>query len=43
MADITKLEKRLGGKIHADAIIGRIVRNAVWVDMGETNMRQCRG
>lgn len=26
-----------------DAIMDRIVHNAVWVDMGETNMRQRRG
>ena len=34
---------RLGGGVHADAIMGRIVHNAVWVDMGEANMRQSRG
>lgn len=34
---------RLGGGVHADAIMDRIVHNAVWVDMGETNMRQRRG
>lgn len=31
---------RLGGGVHADAIMDRIVHNATWVDMGETNMRQ---
>ena len=31
---------RLGGGVHADAIMDRIVHNAVWVDMGEANMRQ---
>lgn len=34
---------RLGGEVHADAIMDRIVHNAVWVDMGEANMRQRRG
>lgn len=34
---------RLGGGVHADAIMNRIVHNAVWVDMGEANMRQRRG
>ena len=32
-----------GGGVHADAIMGRIVHNATWVDMGEANMRQRRG
>ena len=35
--------QRLGGGVHADAIMDRIVHNAVWVDMGEANMRQRRG
>ena len=34
---------RLGCGVHADAIVDRIVHNAVWVDMGEANMRQRRG
>lgn len=34
---------RLGGGVHADAIMDRIVHNAVWADMGEANMRQRRG
>ena len=34
---------RLGSGVHADAIMDRIVHNAVWVDMGEANMRQRRG
>lgn len=33
---------RLGGDVHADAIMDRIVHNATWVDMGDTNMRQRR-
>lgn len=33
---------RLGGGVHADAITDRIVHNATWVDMGDTNMRQRR-
>lgn len=32
---------RLGGGVHADALMDRIVHGAAWVDMGETNMR-CR-
>ena len=35
-------QSRLGGGVHADAIMDRIVHNAVWVDMGEANMRQRR-
>lgn len=31
---------RLGGGVHADAIMDRIVHNAVWVEMGDMNMRQ---
>ena len=34
---------RLGGGVHADAITGRIVHNAVWVEMGETDTRQRLG
>ena len=34
---------RLGGGVHADAIMDGIVHNAVWVDMGEANMRLRRG
>lgn len=34
---------RLGGGVHADAIVDRIVHSAVWFDMGEANMRQRRG
>ncbi|MBR0405308.1 MAG: ATP-binding protein [Eggerthellaceae bacterium] len=30
---------RLGGGAHADAIMDRIVHNAVWIDSGEVNMR----
>lgn len=30
---------RLGGGVHADAIMDRIVHNAVWVETGEVNMR----
>lgn len=36
-------QPRLSGAVHADAIMDRIVHNAVWVDMGEADMRQCRG
>lgn len=31
---------RLGGSVHADAIMDRIVHNAVWLYMGEGNMRE---
>lgn len=34
---------RLGGGVHADAIMDSIMYNADWVDMGEANMRQRRG
>lgn len=34
---------RLGGGVHSDAIVDRIVHSAVWFDMGEANMRQRRG
>lgn len=30
---------RLGGGIHADGIMDRIVHNTSWVEMGEVNMR----
>lgn len=35
-------QPRLGGGVHAGAIIDRIARNAVWLDMEETNMRERR-
>jgi len=31
---------RLGGGIHADAIMDRIVHNAVWLETGDLNMRE---
>ncbi|MDN0055216.1 ATP-binding protein [Collinsella ihumii] len=31
---------RLGGGVHADAIMDRIVHDAAWVNMGEMNMRR---
>lgn len=31
---------RLGGGIHADAIMDRIVHNAVWIYAGTLNMRE---
>lgn len=31
---------RLGGGVHADAIMDRIVHNTAWVEMGELNMRK---
>ncbi len=30
---------RLGGGIHADSIMDRIVHNAVWIETGSMNMR----
>ena len=34
---------RLGGGVHADAIMDRIVHGAAWVNMGEMNMRRKLG
>ena len=34
---------RLGGGVHADAIMDRIVHGAAWVGMGEMNMRRRLG
>ena len=31
---------RLGGGVHADAIMDRIVHNAVWIEAGNINMRE---
>ena len=31
---------RLGGGVHADAMMDRIVHNAVWIFTGNLNMRQ---
>lgn len=31
---------RLGGGVHADAILDRIVHNAVWIETGDMNMRE---
>lgn len=31
---------RLGGGVHADAIMDRIVHNAIWVETGTMNMRE---
>lgn len=31
---------RLGGGVHADAIMDRIVHNAVWIETGKMNMRE---
>ncbi len=31
---------RLGGGVHADAIIDRIVRNSARLEMGDMNVRQ---
>jgi DNA replication protein DnaC len=32
--------QRLGGDVHADAIMDRIVHRAVWIETGEANMRE---
>ncbi|MDW7663246.1 MAG: ATP-binding protein, partial [Bacillota bacterium] len=32
--------QRLGGGVHADAIMDRIVHNAAWIYSGDINMRQ---
>ncbi|MGP9615320.1 MULTISPECIES: ATP-binding protein [unclassified Brachybacterium] len=31
---------RLGGGVHADAIMDRIVHNTIWIDTGNRNMRE---
>lgn len=31
---------RLGGGVHADAIMDRIVHGAAWLETGEVNMRE---
>ncbi|MEX5263044.1 hypothetical protein RF640_03305 [Kocuria sp. CPCC 205231] len=31
---------RLGGGVHADAIMDRIVHNTIWIDTGTHNMRE---
>ena len=31
---------RLGGGVHADAIMDRIVHNTIWIDTGTRNMRE---
>lgn len=31
---------RLGGGVHADAIMDRIIHNAIWVETGDLNMRE---
>ena len=31
---------RLGGGKNAEAVMDRIVHNAIWVEMGEINMRE---
>ena len=31
---------RLGGGVNAEAVMDRIVHNAIWVEMGEINMRE---
>ena len=33
-------QPRLAGGVHADAIMDRIVHNAVWLEMGDMYMRQ---
>lgn len=35
--------ERLGGNVHADAMMDRIVHNTVWVFAGNTNMRKFYG
>lgn len=32
--------KRLGSNVHAEAIMDRIVHNAIWVETGKANMRE---
>ncbi len=35
--------ERLGGDVHADAMMDRIVHNNIWVDAGNKNMRKFFG
>ncbi len=32
--------QRLGGGVHADAIMDRIVHNTIWIETGSTNVRE---
>ena len=32
--------QRLGGGVHADAIMDRIVHNTGWIETGDVNMRE---
>ncbi|MBD3752565.1 MAG: ATP-binding protein, partial [Micrococcales bacterium] len=32
--------QRLGGGVHADAIMDRIVHNTLWIETGDVNMRE---
>ena len=32
--------QRLGSGVHADAIMDRIVHNTIWIETGNTNMRE---
>jgi len=32
--------QRLGSGVHADAIMDRIIHNAIWVETGNYNMRE---
>ena len=32
--------QRLGGDVHADAIMDRIVHRTIWVETGDANMRE---
>lgn len=32
--------QRLGGSVHADAIMDRIVHSAIWIETGSMNMRE---
>lgn len=34
---------RLGGGLHAEAIMDRIVRGTVWLETGDVNMRDIYG
>ncbi len=34
---------RLGGEVHAEAIMDRIVHGTVWLEMGDVNMRDTYG
>ena len=37
---VDERHRRMGGGAHAESVMDRIVHNAVWIQMGDVNMRQ---